>query len=176
MPGQINLLFQSLHFCTDDKMTVELGTDSSDGSLVAVYEAPDLHEGLSKPVLRSFSKRDAQAWWDACAEHPGCLVSMSLSLVENIDVVFSPLSRGHPEKPLRLELRGGSAIIRAQCDEETYYHFKTISKDKSIVAKNHRHKLHLTLGRALRLKDEFGYSLRVLNIQVRVEPDKRLMK
>ena len=170
MPGRIDLLFQSLHSQAEDERPLELGTDGSDGLLVASYEAPDIHEGLSTSVRRSFFNRDAQAYRDASEEHPGCLVSISPSLADNVDVIFSPLGRDHSERPLRLELRRGSAIIRAQCDEETYHHFIKISKEKSIVAGDYRHNLRLTLGRALRLKDEFGYSIPILNIQVRIEP------
>jgi len=170
MRGQINLLFQSLHFHADDETPPEFSADSMGGSLVASYEAPNIYEGLSTSVRRSFFKKDVQAHRDASDEHPGCLVSIYPSLVDSIDVVFSTPTRGHSAEPLRLELRRGSAIIRAQCDDETYHHFREISKEKSIVAGDYRHNLRLTLGRALRLRDEFGYSFLILNLQVRIEP------
>jgi len=158
MPGHIELCFQRLHY------------RSAEDSLVAVYEVSDFTTGLSKSVLRSFRKKDVEAFWETAAELPGVHISMSLSLDNSIEVVLSPTNKSLAEETLHLELKSGSATIRAHCDGDTYEHFKAVTQVRSIAAGDFRHNLLVSLGRASRLKNEFGFSIPIKSIRIRFEP------
>lgn len=170
MRSRIDLLFERLVVRSVNATAADSNDILSSESLVAVYEAPNLANGLSKSVVTSLYEMGSKAFWEAAASHPGRSISMPPVLDERIDVVFHPKSEARVAKPLYLELREGSAVIRADCEKEVYDHFKAITKGKPIVAGDFRHHVRLTLGRAIRLKDDCGFMFRIENIQVRIEP------
>ncbi len=169
----LTLVFRSLSFKHPAVLVKGQWRRAKRKALVARYElSHNLAEPFAFPdhqVEKAFKARTVQNWFDSCKRHPGCLVNVRDSLSPEVDVWISSVGVSEGPIPLTLQMFDGWNRIYASAPPDEYAYFRGIvNKGGALKAPEFLQEIHLNIGRAVALRDEFGFLVPVLSVRSRV--------